>query len=272
MVTSTRERRTAVRSPDGTHIGVSLQGAGPPLVLVEPAGHHRGFSAFGGLVPLLSSAFTVVTYDRRGRGESTDTAPYQVEREVEDLAVVLDAVGGAGDVHGASSGALLAVQAVVHGVPIRRLTLFEPPIDDDTEAQTAFTSSLRARLERYGNEAALAFFLASIMPSEMVDGMRGGPEWEAMARVAGTLVYDCTISTATDTATLGKVDVPALVLDSMGSTDDLTGMAATIARHLPDAEHLSLPGGWHGVDDQALASAIRRFLSAGSATGSPPGP
>lgn len=254
------ERRTTVESADGTRIGVTCTGEGPPLVLVEPAGHHRGFSAFDGLVPLLRPEFTIVTYDRRGRGESTDTAPYSVAREVEDLATVLEETGGPGDVFGASSGALLAIQAAVHGVPIRRLTVLEPPLDEDTEAQAAFTSSLREHLERDGNEGGLAFFLGSIMPPDLVDAMRGGTEWQAMAQVAGTLVYDCMVSEATGSATLAKVDVPTLVLDSLGSSDGLTGMAEVVAGCLPDARHQSLPGEWHRVDDQALASAIRTFL------------
>ena len=254
------ERRTTVESADGTRIGVTCAGEGPPLVLVEPAAHHRGFSAFDGLVPLLRSEFTVVTYDRRGRGESTDTAPYSVVREVEDLAAVIEQAGGNSDVHSASSGALLAIQAAVHGVPIRRLTLVEPPIDDDTGAQAAFTSTLREHLENDGHEAALAFFLGSIMPPDLVDAMRGGPEWQAMVHVARTLVYDCVISLATGSAALAEVAVPTLVVDSLGSTDDLTGMADVVARCLPDARHQSLPGRWHGVDDQALASALRTFL------------
>lgn len=255
-----QDRRTTVRSADGTRIGVTYAGAGPLLVLVEPALHHRGFSAFDGLVPLLRSEFTVVTYDRRGRGESTDTPPYAVEREVEDLAAVIEKVGGPAYVHGFSSGALLVIQAVAHHLPVRRVTLLEPPFDDDTEAQAAFTSQLRTHLEQGGNEAGLAFFLESIMPPPMVDEMRGGPEWEAMAAVATTLVHDCLISEATGTATLAAIDVPTLVLDSQGSTDDLTGMAATVARHLPNARHQSLPGDWHGVDDDALASALRSFF------------
>jgi hypothetical protein len=141
-----------------------------------------------------------------------------------------------------------------------RLTLLEPPIDDHADAQVAFTSSLREHLEHDGHEAALAFFLGSFMPPDLVDAMRGGPEWQAMAQVADTLVYDCMISVATGSATLAKVDVPTLVLDSLGSSDDLTGMADVVARCLPDARHQSLPGEWHRVDDQALASAIRTFL------------
>jgi pimeloyl-ACP methyl ester carboxylesterase len=260
-------RQTTVRSADGTRIGMTCTGDGPPLVLVEPAVHHRAFSAFDGLVPLLRSEFMVVTYDRRGRGESGDTAPYAVEREVEDLAAIIREAGGPAYVHGFSSGALLAIQAVAHHLPIRRLTLLEPPIDDDTEAQAAFTSQLRTRLEQDGNEAGLAFFLESIMPPPMVNGMRAGPEWKAMTAVARTLVHDCVLSEATGTATLVAVDVPTLVLDSQGSTDDLTGMAATVARHLPNARYQSLPGGWHGVDDDELASALRSFLLAPTPAG-----
>lgn len=268
MAHDEQRRQTAVRSADGADIAMTRTGQGPALVLVEPAGHHRGFSAFAGLAPLLRSDFTVVTYDRRARGASTNTAPYDVRREVEDLAAVIEAVGGPAHVHGYSSGALLAIQAVVHGLPVRRLTLLEPPLDDDTEAQSAFTAELRVRLERDGNEAALAFFLESIMPPAMIEGMRGGPEWQAMAAVADTLVHDCLLGEATSTATLAAVDVPTLVLDSRQSTDDLTGMAAHVANHIPRAQHRTLPGGWHGVDDHVLATELRTFLLATDAVAS----
>ena len=134
-MTQSRFRQTTARSADGTPLAMTITGDGPLLVLVEPAGHHRGFSAYDGLVAHLHPRFTVVTYDRRGRGDSGDTPPYTVEREVEDLAAVIEATAGDGsaDVHGASSGALLSIQAAVHGVPIRRLSLFEPPLPADPQ-------------------------------------------------------------------------------------------------------------------------------------------
>jgi pimeloyl-ACP methyl ester carboxylesterase len=240
---------------------MTITGDGPPLVLVEPAGHHRGFSAYDGLVAHLHPRFTVVTYDRRGRGDSSDTPPYTVEREVEDLAAVIEATAGDGvaDVHGASSGALLAIQAAVHGAPIRRLSLFEPPLDDDVDAQAAFTSQLRTRLEE-SNDAGLEYFLGSIMPSEFLEGMRGSPQWTAMAEVAPTLVHDCAISQATGTDTLAAVHVPTIVLGSQASSEDLLTMTHTVARHVPDARHQLLPGGWHGADDEAIAAALMPFL------------
>lgn len=261
MTLQSETRRVTARSADGTELGVTVTGDGPPLVLVEPAGHHRAFSAFDGLVEHLQARFAVVTYDRRGRGDSGDTPPYAVEAEVADLAAVIGAVrAGQADVYGVSSGALLAIQGAVHGAPIRRLALFEPPLDEDVAVQAAFTSRLRATLQASGDDACLEFFLASILPAEMLDGMRGGPEWTAMAEVAPTLVYDCVISEATGTSTLQAVQVPTLVLASEGSSEELLAMARTVAQHIPRAHDQSLPGDWHGADPAATATALTRFL------------
>ncbi|GAA0442375.1 hypothetical protein Acor_05320 [Acrocarpospora corrugata] len=107
-----------VRSKDGTTIGYDQVGHGPALVLVDAAGGYRGFGPMGALAEMLAPSFTVITYDRRGRGESTDTLPYAVEREVEDLAAVIDAAGGSAFVEGFSSGAVLGLYAAGQGVPI----------------------------------------------------------------------------------------------------------------------------------------------------------
>jgi pimeloyl-ACP methyl ester carboxylesterase len=103
-MTSTRVSHS-VRSADGTRIAFDRSGDGPPVILVEAAGHYRDFTSFGGLVPLLARQFTVYTYDRRGRGESGDTPPYTPEREVDDLAALIADAGGAAHVYGFSSGA-----------------------------------------------------------------------------------------------------------------------------------------------------------------------
>ena len=118
-------------SADGTRIAFERAGDGPALILVEPAGHYRGLSALAGLVPLLSDRYTVYTYDRRGRGESTDTLPYAPAREVEDLGALLDHTGGSAHLYGFSSGALLAMHAAAAGLPVGRLALLEPPLPDE---------------------------------------------------------------------------------------------------------------------------------------------
>ena len=111
---------------DGTSIAYEQVGTGPALVLVDAACGYRGFGPMGALAAVLASSFTVLTYDRRGRGESTDTLPYAVEREVEDLHALVEAAGGSAFIHGFSSG---ASEPGCSGSRARdgELALLEPP-------------------------------------------------------------------------------------------------------------------------------------------------
>ncbi len=262
-MTRTETGTGTVESRDGTTLAFERAGSGPALILVEPSGHYREFTAFGGLTPLLAQSFTVVNYDRRGRGASGDTPPYAVQREVDDLGALIDAAGGAAFLYGFSSGALLALHAAADGLTVPRMALLEPPIetDEDRSEQAEFTAEL-ARLTAAGRRSdAVEYFNAGIgVPAEMIEEMRGSPAWSAMESVAHTLVYDCVISEATSLALLASVRVPTLVLDSQGSSADLTGWAATVGRHLPNGTHRSLPGEWHGVPDDVLAPVLTEFL------------
>lgn len=264
MTTSGTQTHT-VRSADGTAIAFERSGTGPPLVLVDAAGHFRGFSSFRGLIDLLAGDFTVVHYDRRGRGDSGDTPPYAVEREVEDLAALIEDAGGSACVYAFSSGGLVALQAAAAGLPIPAMALLEPPIgtEEDRPEQAAFTAELARLVDDGRRAAAVEHFLVGIgVPADLVEGMRGSPSWSAMESVAHTLVYDSEVSEATTTDLLASVAVPTLVLDSRGSSDDLTGMAASVAALLPAGVHRSLPGGWHGVADEDLAPVLVDFLGA----------
>jgi pimeloyl-ACP methyl ester carboxylesterase len=253
-----------VTSPDGTVVAYQKSGLGPPLILVDAAGHYRRFSSFGGLIGLLAPEFTVYHYDRRGRGDSGDTPPYAPEREVEDLAALIDEAGGSAFVYGYSSGGLLALQAAARGLPIRKMALLEPPIaaEEDAEEQRAFTAGLSKLLATGRREEAVEYYLAGIgVPGEIVSDMRGSDAWQAMEAVAPTLLYDSLISEATPFELLATVTTPSLIIDSEGSSDNLTGMAATVARGMPNASHRSLPGEWHGVRDDLLArTLIESFL------------
>jgi pimeloyl-ACP methyl ester carboxylesterase len=254
----------SVRSRDGTVIAYEKSGSGPPLILVDAAGHYRQFSSFDRLIGLLTADFTVYHYDRRGRGASGDTPAYAPEREVEDLAALIDEAGGSAFVYAFSSGGLLAVQAAAHGLPISKLALLEPPIalEEDSEQQRAFTAGLSKLLTAGRREEAVEYYLSGIgVPAEIVEDMRGGDAWRAMEAVAPTLRYDCMISEATTYQLLASVTTTTLVIDSEGSSDDLTGMAATVARGMPNASHRSLPGEWHGVRDDLLARTLIEFFT-----------
>jgi pimeloyl-ACP methyl ester carboxylesterase len=255
---------STVTSSDGTSIAYERAGAGPALILVDAAGHYRDFTSFGGLIGLLAADFTVYHYDRRGRGGSTDTAPFAVEREVEDLAALIDRAGGSAFLYGYSSGALLALHAVAGGLAVPRLALLEPPLemDQDRSAQAAFTAELTKLVDSGRREEAVEYFLTGIgVPEEVIAGMRGSPSWTAMVAAAHTLFYDSELSEATSLELLASVSAPTLVLDSEASGDDLTGMAATVATSLPNGRRRSLPGEWHGVPDEILAPALTEFFT-----------
>jgi pimeloyl-ACP methyl ester carboxylesterase len=251
-----------VRSADGTTIAFERSGSGPPLVMVDAALGHRRYSPLEGPAGLLAADFTVHRYDRRGRGESGDASAYAIEREVEDLDAVIGAAGGAAFVHGLSSGALLAMQAAAAGLDIPRLSLFEPPVrTDDGPPTSDFTVEMTGLVAAGHRREAVERFLTSIgIPTEVVDEMLvSAPGLETIAH---TVVHDCVISDATTAEVATAIPVPTLVVDSEGSTENLTGWAKAVMDALPDGTHRSLPGEWHGVPDEDLAPVLTRFFLA----------
>jgi pimeloyl-ACP methyl ester carboxylesterase len=253
-----------VTSRDGTPIAYQRTGAGPALVAVDAAGSYRDFRPFPPPVDQLAAHFTVYLYDRRGRGASGDTPRYSTRREVEDLAALLAEAGGSAFVYAFSSGGLLALHAAAAGLPIPRLALFEPPVEP-TEApagETAFTAELADLVAAGRRRDAVAFFHRGIgVPEEVMDQMSPAT-WAALEAVAPTLVYDCRLSDAMSLPLLRSVAAPTLVLDSSGSSDDITGSAAAVAAALPNGVHRRLPGGWHGVPSEVLAPALVEYFTA----------
>ena len=254
----------SVQSRDGTTIGYSRIGGGPPVVLVDPAG---GFRTFGLLTPLGRAArvdFTAITYDRRGRGESGDTLPYAVEREVEDLAAVIDVAGGSAFVYGFSSGAILALWAAADGVPIKRLALLEPPLAFEPDPEDEKLGAEVAELVSAGRRGdAVMHFNRSIgVPEEYLEGMRDAPWWPDAESAAHTLVYDTRISAGFAVERLASITTPTLVVDSIASDERLHRWAAAAVAALPNGVHRTLEGEWHGVAPEILAPVMRDFYLA----------
>jgi pimeloyl-ACP methyl ester carboxylesterase len=251
-----------VTSADGASIAFERSGAGPALIAVDAAGSYRAFRPFPPPVKLLAEHFTVYVYDRRGRGASTDTQPYAIEREVDDLAALIAEAGGSAFVYAFSSGGLLALHAAARGLAIPKLALFEPPIEP-TEVpvgESDFTADLAELVAGGRRREAVEFFHRGIgVPDEIIDQMTP-PVWAALEAVAPTLVYDCRLSDAMSLQVLRSVTVPTLVLDSQGSSPSITESAATVAAALPNSTHRHLPGDWHGVPGEVLAPALTEFF------------
>jgi len=259
-------------SKDGTVIAFDRAGAGAPLILVDAALGFRGFGPMGAHAEQLASRFTVLTYDRRGRGESTDTTPYAVDREVEDLQALVDVAGGSAFVFGFSSGAVLALHAAARGLAIDRLVLMEPALEleRDPSAEPDPLAAEVAELVTAGRRGdAIIHNLRSIgVPEEMIEGMREAPAWPALEALAHTLVYDMTITESFTRDMLAGIATPTLVVSSEATDEPLRTWARAVAEAMPDAHHRSLPGEWHGVAPEALAPVLEEFLLSARSAGS----
>lgn len=255
-----------ISSSDGTAIAYEVTGDGPTAVLLGGALSDRHAAAE--LAGALAADFTAVSYDRRGRGDSGDTAPYSVDREVEDLAAVIAAIGTSAFVYGKSSGAVLAMRAAAAGVPIDRLVLLEPPFrvggappepEGYRDALVELTSTGRP------GEAVDYFLTRAVgLPAQAVAGMRQSPDWSAMERMAPTLVYDADMlgDSGLPTGLLSGVTAPALLIGSTTSPDWLRAASERTAAALPAGEHRTLEGGFHSIPTPILAPVIVDFFKA----------
>jgi pimeloyl-ACP methyl ester carboxylesterase len=257
-----------VLSKDGTTIAFDRSGQGPALILVGGAFQYRAIDKrTAQLAALLAEQFTVVHYDRRGRGESSDTQPYAVEREVEDLEALINEAGGAAFVFGMSSGGALALDAAAQGLAITKLAVYEVPFNSgDEQARQAaqhYSRELRALLSqgRRGDAVALAM-TAWGASAEAVAGMRQTPIWPLFEAVAPTLAYDDAImgDGSVPTQRLASISVPTLVMAGGASPAFMQEAAQAVARALPNAQLQTLAEQTHEVAPEVLAPVLTAFF------------
>ena len=257
-----------VTSADGTTIGYEHTGSGPALVLVDGAMCYRAAGPMRPLAEALKDTFTVYAYDRRGRGESSDTAPYAVAREVEDLRAVIEAAGGEAYVHGLSSGAALALAATAAGAGITRLSLYEPPFMaevDDPARTKEYTERLTELLGAGRDGDAVALFMTTVgIPAQVIAGMRGQPGWAVLEAIAPTLAYDDrALGDGTVPRALApRIGVPVLVLAGSASPPNLQRSAQATAEAFPTAGYRTLDGQTHDAAPEALAPVLAEFFGA----------
>jgi pimeloyl-ACP methyl ester carboxylesterase len=264
--------QSSVTSQDGTSIAFDRSGEGPVLVLVGGALSDRLGAA--PLAERLAPRFSVICYDRRGRGDSGDTAPYAVEREVEDIEALINEAGGTAFVHGHSSGAVLALEAANRlSDKITKLSLYEPPfiVDDSRppppQDYVQQVSTLVAA-DRRGD--AVAYFMTEVvgMPGEAVREMRNAPTWAGLEALAHTLPYDIAVlgdnmaGNPLPTERWAAARMLTLVMDGGASPPWIRHAAQALANVLANAQHRTLEGQTHDVAPAVLGPELERFFAA----------
>jgi pimeloyl-ACP methyl ester carboxylesterase len=253
-------------SSDGTTIAFERLGDGPPVIVVGGQLADRALTR--PTAEELAKHFTVINYDRRGRGDSGDTAPYTVEREIEDLGALIAEVGGTASVYGHSSGAALALHAAAD-LPIAKLVLHEPPYtpdgDEDRQRDTRKEAEhIKTLLAEDRRGDAVEYVMRGIgMPPEMVEGVSQDPRVVAMAP---TMAYDSEImgdisrGGTIPADLLDTVTIPTLVLVGGESPEWMVDVSRRLAEGLPNGRHYVLGGQEHVVPPDVLVPALEEFF------------
>lgn len=259
-----------VTSRDGTTIGYDRKGSGPAIIFVAGATQYRAVDQITpGMADDLAERFTIINYDRRGRGESSDVAPYAVQREIEDIEALIDAHGGKAGLYGMSSGAVLALEAGV-ALPgkVTGVLLYEPPIDPGQSSADAWKRHRQMlELAARGEAGAMMLdFMSGVgMPPEAVEGFRNSPAWAPFEAVGLTLEHDYRImAEAVDgdrpPARWQHIKAPVLVVNGDASFPFIEAGAAWLAAAVPGARRMVLPGQSHEFDPKVLGPVIAQFF------------
>jgi len=260
---------TTVQSADGTTIVYDRSGDGPPLIVVDGALTTRWSGSKTRLAERLATTFSVYVYDRRGRGDSDDTLPYALEREIEDLAAIIAVAGAPVRLYGHSSGACLALEATATlRDKIAGLALYDAPYNDDPAAQPRWQGYLAALTDALANgrrgDAVAAFMTCVGMPPEQIDGVRHSPFWPVAESIAPTLAYDHMGAMKGDgTVPIDRVagiETPTVVVYGEASPPFMADTAQTLAKTMPSATLRGLDGQTHDVDPAALAPVLVEFF------------
>ena len=273
----TEDLMQTVTSTDGTKIAYESAGSGPVVILVNGAlgdrALDRRFKLMSGLAALLSPRFTVVNYDRRGRGESGEAGPFSVEREVEDLAALIEAAGGSASLFGFSSGGALALRAAAAGIGVESLAVYEAPFMVDRSDKLPagdYAERLSELLAADDRNGAVRQFMSNAIgvPGPVVAAMRLMPAWRDMKANAHTLPYDWAAlgehnmkGDPIRAAEWAPVTMPALVVYGAKSPTNLQKGSRALAEVLPNAELRGLEGMGHRLKVKLLAPVLGEFLA-----------
>lgn len=266
-----------VTSKDGTTIAYDQWGRGPVVILVSGALQYRGFGqGMVELAELLAPYFTVIFYDRRGRGDSTDHTNRlsdALAREIEDIEAIIDEVGGSASLYGISSGGALTLEAALQ-LPdkVQKLAIYEVPYNDEQTARQGwrnYTKQLGEHLAAGRSGDAVGLFMMLVGASaEDVEGIKQTPMWPMWESLAPTLAYDHIVDLGEDASVpverAARVRVPTLVMNGGASFPFMHATAIALANAIPNAQHRTLEGQTHEVEAGAIAPVLIEFFKSGS--------
>lgn len=259
-----------VISTDGTQIAYDRQGHGPAVILVDGALCYRSFGPMQGLAQLLAPDFTVITYDRRGRGDSGDTLPYAVEREVEDLDALIKVYGSPVCLYGLSSGGGLVLEAAIRlGPRVNKLAIYEVPFNFDPQGHLGlldYSRQLDADLAAGDRGGAVARFMQYVgNPAAQIDAMRLQPVWPVFEAIAPTLAYDSAMivkDLPEISQRAAQLTLPVLVMNGGAGMPFMQETALALSAVIPHARHLTLDDQTHAVKADVVAPVLAAFFKA----------
>ena len=256
-----------VISKDGTEIAYDKTGKGPALILVDGALMYRAFGSMPELANLLAPHFTVITYDRRGRGASSNIQPYNLQNEIDDLDALIREAGGSAFLYGISSGACLALEAAIQlGTKVKKLAMYEPPYNTENSSRQAWMD-YRKQLDealaagRKGDAVVLFMNLVGT-PADQIEGMQNAPMWPMFEAVAPTLAYDAAAmgeDRSVPVKRAANVIAPTLVANGT-VLPFMRDTAKNLEKAIPHARQLTLEGQSHNVDLKVLAPVLVDFF------------
>ena len=255
-----------VISKDGTSIAYDKTGEGPYLIVVNGALSHRKSAGIQELATLLAQNFTVLTYDRRGRGESADTKPYAADREIEDISALIDKAGGSAYLYGSSSGAALALRSADKLGPgkVKKLAMYEPPygaVSDSAFMEEKNNINALITAGKPG-EAVISFMKNRGTPPDKMEEMKQSPAWNDFVKLGPTLVYDFEVmgDGQIPQAVAKRISIPSIVLVGEKSPAFMHTTADSLAEIIPGTVRKILPGQTHQASAEAVVPVLIEFF------------
>lgn len=257
-----------IHSKDNTPIAYETTGSGPLLIIVTGALNTHNFGVPGDLVPFLQEAFTVLTYDRRGRGQSGDTLPYSIKKEIQDLQALIDHHGGKAFLYGHSAGAALVLfTAAESPEKVLKVAAYEPPLIGGWLERTMtefFIRQVGKRVAKGENLAVIKRFMRLVgMDEQLIKDTLASEHGQTIIDMAGTIMYEAQIQKASGTFLEDQarnLTMPVLMLAGSKSFKTSPNIMTSFTRAIPQAESRLLEGQTHSVEAEVISPILQEFF------------